>query len=200
MTIQATVIDGLAGASPEQSEGDAFTSLIAEFSDTGADAHKVDYLRNRYAGFNRKDSATIAGVKIATSNKWLKEDPRVAHFDAIVTSGDRKSLRKDVISEEWYKNFWLLLKRDEYVFKKVHGMLEEPYLEIDINGQQKVKTGSPPMTKQDWDYFSQMRKMYTPDAWASIEKVLAGQSSTFNINEFILTMGQTQINLAPEQV
>lgn len=199
MTIQSAVIDAISPANPEQGEGDAFTSLIAEFNDVGQDARKIDYLKHRYAGFNRKESATITGVKLSTVNQWIKNDPRVARFDQLVTTGKRRELRKDVLQEEWYRNFYLVLQRDGYVLKKVHGLLEEPYLEIDGNGKQHTRTGSPPMTKQDWDYYSQMRKMYTPDAWSSIEKVISGQGGTFNINEFILNMGQNQqINLASE--
>lgn len=198
MTIQSAVIDSISPANPEQGEGDAFTSLIAEFDDVGQDARKIDYLKHRYAGFNRKESATLAGVKLFTSNRWIKDDPRVARFDELVTTGKRRELRKEVLQEEWYRNFYRVLLRDGYVLKKVHGMLEEPYLEIDINGKQHTRMGSPPMTKQDWDYYSQMRKMYTPDAWSSIEKVISGQGGTFNINEFILNMGQNQqINLPP---
>ena len=180
MTIQSAVIDAISPANPEQGEGDAFTSLIAEFDDVGQDARKIDYLKHRYAGFNRKESATITGVKLSTANQWIKNDPRVARFDQLVTTGKRRELRKDVLQEEWYRNFYLVLQRDGYVLK------------------QHTRMGSPPMTKQDWDYYSQMRKMYTPDAWSSIEKVISGQGGTFNINEFILNMGQNQqINIPP---
>ena len=52
------------------------------------------------------------------------------------------------------------------------------------------------MQKEDWDYYAQMRKMYTPEAWASIEKAMAGQVTTFNIAEFVLNMGHNQqVNL-----
>ena len=54
------------------------------------------------------------------------------------------------------------------------------------------------MTPQDWDEYKGMRKMYTPEAWAQIEKAIAGEGSTFNIAEFVLDMSQkhTQVNIA----
>ena len=185
------VVDAVMPGTAEQAELDAMASLIAEF-DAAVDARKIDYLKHRYAGFNRKESGTIAGVKTATVHKWLKEDPRVARYDELVTTGKRKDLRKDVLQEEWYKNFHLVMVKDNYVLRKAHGMLEEPYLEVDSNGKYHTKMGSPPMTKDDWGYYSQMRKMYTPDNWASIEKALAGKGTEFNIHELILNMGQNQ--------
>ena len=196
MVIESTITQGIAPAGPEQAENDAFASLIAEF-DNANDARKIDYLKHRYAGFGKKDSATLAGVKLATANKWIKEDPRVTHFDNQVSTGKRKELRKDVLQEEWFRNFHLVIERDAYILRKVHGLLEEPFLDINMAGEQVTRTGSPPMTKRDWDYYSQMRKMYTPDAWASIEKVISGQGNVFNIAEFVLDLSnKTQINNA----
>jgi hypothetical protein len=190
-----TIDTAIAPAGPEQAEYEALTSLIAEFDDA-ADARKIDYLKHRYAGFNRKESATLAGVKLPTSNKWLKEDPRVARFDELVSTGKRRELRKDVLQEEWFRNFALVMKRDAYILKKVHGLLEERVLDIDIHGARAWRTGSPMMTKSDWDEYTHMRKMYTPDAWASIEKAISGKGIEFNIAEFVLNMpNNQQINI-----
>ena len=197
MVVETAITQAIAPAGPEQAENDAFASLIAEF-DNATDTRKIDYLKHRYAGFGKKDSATLAGVKLATANGWIKNDPRVAHFDNQVSTGKRRELRKDVLQEEWYRNFHLVIEQDAYILKKVHGLLEEPFLDINSAGEQVTRMGSPPMTKRDWDYFSQMRKMYTPDAWASIEKAVSGQDTIFNISEFVLNMPTNQqINNAP---
>jgi hypothetical protein len=177
--------------SPEQVENDALLSMLGEF-EAETDARKLNYLKHRYAGFTRKESATLAGVKIATSNTWLKEDPRVKHYDDIVTSGQRKGFRKEILHTEWSRNFWMILKQDERILKKVHGLLEEDILDVDIHGKRVVRRGSPMMRKEDWDYFSQMRKMYTPEAWSAIEKVMAGNTGQFNIHDFILNIAGTQ--------
>tara|TARA_Y100000310_G_scaffold328215_1_gene396003 strand:- start:34759 stop:35361 length:603 start_codon:yes stop_codon:yes gene_type:complete len=197
------VITALAPAPTDsvQAETQALTVLLEEFDLDGRDAAKVDYLKNRYAGFNRKEAGTLAGVRISTVNKWLKLDPRVSRMDATLATGQRKEFRKEVLQEEWFRNFYLVLQRDAYVLKKVHGLLEEPYLEMTGNGQRIRKLGSPPMLKQDWDYYGQMRKMYTPDAWASIEKAISGPGTSFNISEFILNLGHTQqVNIQPSPV
>jgi transposase len=181
-----------APASPEQAENEALLSILAEFDSDPADARKIDYLKNRYAGFRRKEAATLVGVSIITVNKWIKLDTRVARYDALVSTGKRREFRKDVLQEEWFRNFYLVLRRDEYILKKVHGLLEESYLEVTASGKQTRKVGSPAMRKEDWDYFAQMRKMYTPDAWASIEKVLAGSQGQLNIAEFIINIARNQ--------
>ena len=181
-----------------QAENQALTVMLEEFDLDGRDAAKISYLRNRYAGFNRKEAGTLAGVRISTVNKWLKLDPRVARLDNTLSTGKRQEFRKEVLREEWFRNFYLVLQRDAYVLKKVHGLLEEPYLEMNGKGQYVHKLGSPPMLKQDWDYFGQMRKMYTPDAWASIEKALAGPGTSFNIAELILNLQQNnQLSIQP---
>ena len=181
-----------------QAENQALTVMLEEFDLDGRDAAKISYLRNRYAGFNRKEAGTLAGVRISTVNKWLKLDPRVARLDNTLSTGKRQEFRKEVLREEWFRNFYLVLQRDAYVLKKVHGLLEEPYLEMNSKGQYVHKLGSPPMLKQDWDYFGQMRKMYTPDAWASIEKALAGPGTSFNIAELILNLQQNnQLSIQP---
>jgi len=190
------VIDTLVPRSEEQAENDALSSLLNQFDGEGSDTRKVDYLKHRYAGFRRKEAATIAGLTIATINKWLKDDPRVAEFDNLVTTEKRKPLRKEVLQEEWYRNFYLVMQKDAYVLRKAHGLLEETILSIDSHGKQTRRVGSPVMQKADWDYYAQMRKMYTPEAWASIEKAMAGQTTTFNIAEFVLNMGHNQqVNL-----
>ena len=200
MVANTAIIEALTPANPVDAENDAFQSLVAEF-DSEQDARKIDYLKHRYAGFTRKESATITGVKASTANKWIKEDPRVARFDELVSTGKRKELRKDVLQEEWFKNFYLVIKKDAYIIRKAHGLLEEPYLEIKADGTRVQKMGSPSMLKADWDYFAQMRKMYTPDAWASIEKVISGQGGQFNIDQFVLNLAQNQqINVGPERV
>jgi len=178
---------------PTQGENDALVSLLETFDNPGQDERKLEYLQHRYAGFTRRESATLTGVSVTTSNKWLKDDPRMAHYDGLVSTGKRKDLRKDVLQADWFRNFHLVLQQDAYILKKVHGLLKERFLEVTSTGERKWTVGSPAMRKEDWDYFSQMRKMYTPDAWASIEKAISGQTGTFNINEFILTMN-TQIN------
>ncbi len=191
MVVESTILDALAPANPVEAENDAFISLVAEF-DAEQDARKIDYLKHRYAGFSRKESATITGVKVSTANKWIKEDSRVARFDELVSTGKRKELRKDVLQEEWYKNFYLVIKKDAYIIRKAHGLLEEPYLEVKADGTRVTKMGSPSMLKSDWDYWAQMRKMYTPDAWANIEKVISGKGGTFNIDEFVINLAQNQ--------
>ncbi len=193
-----TPANALAPIDTAQAESQALDVMLGEFDLDGNDNHKVAYLRNRYAGFTRKEAGALAGVRIATVNKWLKEDERVTRMDAVVSTGRRQEFRKEVLQEEWYRNFYLVLQRDTYVLKKVHGMLEEPYLETDIHGTLKRRMGSPPMQKQDWDYYAQMRKMYTPDAWASIEKALTTRSAQFNIAGLILNMAQNQqVNISP---
>ncbi len=179
------VLDVLAPNTHEAAELDALASLLTEF-DSDADSTKVDYLKHRYAGFTRKESATLAGVKVATSNKWLKDDPRMSHFDDLVNTEKRKSLRKEVLQESWGRNFYLVLKKDEYILRKAHGLLEEPVLRIALDGSQKWSTGSPQMTESDWDYYKNMRKTYTPESWKAIEATMAGQGAQFNIATFIL--------------
>ena len=179
-------------ATGPESEPLALESLLREFDADGRDKLKVDYIRHRYAGFTRKESGMLAGVTITTVNKWLKEDPRTKEADLIVSTGQRQGLRREVLQEEWFRNFYLVLQRDAYLLKKAHGMLEEIVLERNSKGQLVRKLGSPPMQKQDWDYFSQMRKMYTPDAWGAIEKAISNQGVQFNVAEFILNLAQTQ--------
>lgn len=186
------MVNGLLSAPVDapKAETQALTVLLEEFDLDGRDAAKMSYLKHRYAGFNRKEAGTMAGVRISTVNKWLKEDLRVSRMDNTMSTGSRKDLRKEVLEEEWFRNFYLVLQRDAYVLKKVHGLLEEPYLEMTGSGARITKLGSPPMQKQDWDYFAQMRKMYTPDAWASIEKAITGPGTSFNIAELVLNMQQ----------
>lgn len=193
-----TPIDALAAIDTTQAENQALEVMFSEFDPDSHDNHKVAYLRNRYAGFTRKEAGVLAGVRIGTVNKWLKEDERVTRMDAVVSTGRRQEFRKEILQEEWYRNFYLVLHRDAYVLRKVHGLLEEPYLEVSAKGVLKRKLGSPPMQKQDWDYYSQMRKMYTPDAWASIEKALTTRDTQFNIAGLILNLAQTQqVNISP---
>ena len=175
-----------------ESETQALESILRGFDADGQDKRKVDYIRHRYAGFTRKESGMLAGVTITTVNKWLKEDPRTKEADLIVSTGQRQGLRREVMQEEWFRNFYLVLQRDAYLLKKAHGLLEEQVLERNSKGQLVRKLGSPPMQKQDWDYFSQMRKMYTPDAWGAIEKAISNQGVQFNVAEFILNLAQTQ--------
>ena len=180
-------------ASPEALESSAFVSLIAEFDETDQDHRKVEYLKHRYAGFTKKEASTLIGVNTGTVTRWANDDSRLEKYEREIGTMGRREIRKDVIQEEWYRNFYLVMKKDEQVLKKAHGMLDEPYLEMDVTtGELKRKTGSPPMTKDDWKYFSQMRKMYSPEAWASIEKVVTGGSGDFNISEFVLNIAQNQ--------
>lgn len=179
-------------ANPEQAESTALMAMMTEFSGAGVDIRKLDYLKNRYAGFGQREAAKLSGVTTPTVNKWMKEDPRVAHYDGEVSTGSRKELRKEVLQGEWFRNFWLVLKRDQYILSKVHGLLDEPFLEVTADGRHITKRGSPSMRKEDWDYFSQMRKMYTPESWASIEKVISGNTGQFNIAEFVLNMASNQ--------
>jgi hypothetical protein len=179
--------------SPEQSAGNALSAMLTEFGSDGADGRKVEYLKNRYAGFGQRESAKLVGVTPSTVNKWLKEDSRVATYEGIVSTGKRQELRKDLVQAEWFRNFWLVIQRDKYILAKVHGLLQEPYLEVTQDGRHINKMGSPSMRKDDWDYYAQMRKMYTPDAWANIEKVVSGNAGQFNIAEFVLNMANNQI-------
>jgi len=186
-------------ASPVHGENSALITMLAmvgEFDDEGGDARKIDFLKHRYAGFGRKESAILAGVSGLTAKKWIKDDPRVAKYDDIITTGGRKEIRKEVLQEEWFRNFYLILRRDEYILKKVHGLLDEPFLEVTTDGKRTMKRGSPMMRKEDWDYYSQMRKMYTPESWASIEKAISGNSGQFDINQFILNL-QVNNNATP---
>lgn len=189
------VLDLMTTPNAEQAELDSLATLLVEF-DTENDARKIDYLKHRYAGFTRREAATLAGVTLTTTNKWLKLDTRVAHFDHLVTTDKRKSLKKDVLQEEWGRNFYMVMKKDSYILRKSLGMLEERVFSIDMHGKQTSRMGSPVMQKEDWDYFHHMRKTYTPEAWNAIEKAMAGQVNTFNIAEFIINQAQTQqVNL-----
>ena len=114
MVLAETITSAVTPVNDAGAENDALVSLMAEFSESG-DTTKVSYLKHRYAGFTRKEAATLAGVKITTTNKWLKEDSRVAHFDNLVSTGKRRELRKDVLQEEWFRNFYLVLERDKYI-------------------------------------------------------------------------------------
>lgn len=185
-------------STPEQAETEALRSMMEEFTQDGADLNKVTYLKHRYAGFTRKESALLIGLTLTTVNGWIKKDTRVAEYELTMSTGKRRELRKGVLEEEWFRNFYLVLQRDAYVLKKVHGLLEEPYQEMRADGSTVTRHGSPAMRKEDWDQYTQLRKMYTPDAWATIEKVLSGQSGTFNIAELILNMSHnTQVNIQP---
>ena len=175
-----------------EAETNTLEAMLHGFDADGQDKRKVDYLRHRYAGFTRKESGKLAGVTITTVNKWLKEDPRTKEADLLVSTGQRQGLRKEVLQEDWFRNFYLVLQRDSYLLRKSHGMLEEVVWERAANGTMVRRLGSPPMQKQDWEYFSQMRKMYTPDAWAAIEKAISKQGVQFNVAEFILNLAQTQ--------
>ncbi len=177
--------------SKAQAETDSLASLLAEFDGTG-DTTKMDFLKHRYAGFSRKEASTLAGVTIKTTNSWRKSDPRIARFDDLVTTGSRRGLRKDVLQEEWFRNFYLVLEQDKYILNKVHGLLEERVMFIEADGTRKWTIGSPAMTNSDWGYYAQRRRMYTPDAWASIEKAIVGEDTTCNIAELVLNMAQQQ--------
>ena len=188
-------INTLTPVDSTQDENQTLTAMLSEFDGDGKDAEKVDYLKHRYAGFNRKESATLAGRTITTINKWLKEDSRVASMDLIVGTGQRREFRREVLTEEWFRNFYLVLQRDGYILKKVHGLLYEEILETSTTSASGYKKGmgSPPMQKADWDYFAQMRKMYTPDAWASIEKAISKDSGQVDITSLILNLTQQNI-------
>ena len=185
-------------ASAPEAESKSLEFVLQQFDVDGQDKRKVDYLRHRYAGFTRKESGGLAGVTIHTVNQWLKQDSRMGDADLSMVTGLRKELRREVLQEEWYRNFYLVLQRDAYVLKKVHGLLEEPILEQTGRGMVR-KTGSPPMQASDWKYYSEMRKMYTPESWAAIEKALSKQGNQFNIAELILNLGHNQqVNVTPQ--
>ncbi len=175
-------------ANPEQAELQALGALIADFEGDGQDSKKLEYLKHRYAGFRRSEAAVLTDVKLSTINRWIKNDPRVAHFDNLVSTGNRRELRKEVLEEEWYRNFHLVILQDAHILKKASGLLEEEVTEILPNGKTRRVTICPPMTKADWDRFGQMRKMYNMDAWATIEKVVKGEDKNFNIASVIMNI------------
>ena len=103
------VLDLVTAPNDEAAELDSLASLMGEF-DSEADLRKIDYLKHRYAGFTRKESAKLAGVNLATSNKWLKEDPRVKHFEGLVTTDKRKALKKGMSCAVTYEGHRTLAK------------------------------------------------------------------------------------------
>ena len=195
MTIAPAVLDELTPASPEESELEALGALIADFEGDGQDENKLTYLKHRYAGFRQRESAILTGIKQSTIKRWIKEDPRVAHFDQLVSTGNRRELRKQVLQEEWFRNYHLVAARDSYILRKVHGMLEEVVDEVRLDGSLKKTTISPPMTKQNWEEYAALRKTYSTEAWKTIESVVKGTDGEFNIHTLILGIGQQQVNV-----
>ncbi len=182
------VLDTMKPNTPEQAEVEALESLLSTFDNEGADERKMAYLKHRYAGFTKKESAIMINIKPATIAGWRKDDARFVEFDDIVVTGKRKEFRKEVLSQEWHRNFYLVITQDSYILRKAHGLLEEvDVTDIAPDGTLFHRRASPPMTKADWDYFHSMRKSYTPQAWEQVEKILSGNTgTTFNINEFVV--------------
>lgn len=197
MTIAPGAIIEVTPETSEQAEIEALGALIADFEGDGQDENKLTYLKHRYAGFRQREAAVLTGIKTSTIKRWIKDDPRVAHFDNQVSTGNRRTLRREVLQEEFFRNFHLAVQHDAYLFKKANGLLQETVTEVLPDGRRKQTVISPPMTKVDWEQYNQIRKFYTVEAWNTVEKVAKGQTTELTIDQLILNIAQDQqVNVA----
>ena len=195
MTTTPVIIDQVTPDGPEQATLEALGSLIADFEGDGQDESKLTYLKHRYAGFKHREASILTGVKQSTIKRWLRDDARLAHYETQITTGNKRGLQREVFQEEYFRNYHLVMQRDTYILKKVHGLLEEKVIEVMPGGKHRETVISPPMRDKDWEEYAAMRKTYSPEAWKTIESVAKGQDGEFNIHTLILGIGQQQVNV-----
>jgi hypothetical protein len=174
-------------ALPQSEALDVILTTFKRFAQhDDANERQVKYLQMRYMGFTKSECRDRAKIKQSTLNIWRHDDDfRMLDDQAVAT---QKEIRDQIVEYRWFRNLYLVMERDEYVLKKANGMLDEEYVDYDDDGRALLTRGSPPMSKEDWDYFHKMRAMYTPQQWSTIEKKFTEKAGDFNITQFITNM------------
>jgi len=169
-------------------------TLLPVFSDRDDSAkRRAEYLQNRYMGFSRTESRKLVGVSDATVSIW-RRNKEFKQLDDIGVARVA-DVKKEIVQFNFLRNLHLVMTKDQYVLKKANGLLEEKYVDFDDEGRAFDAVGSPPMDKDDWDYFHRMRRMYTLAEWNVMEKLLKGEEpKEFNINQLILNQDNRQVN------
>lgn len=152
---------------------------------------RVDYLQMRYMGFTRDESRLHVKVTRNTISRWRSDDDFSYLDDQAVAA--HKDIRDQIVEFKWFRNMYLLMTKDEQILMKANGMLEETYLDHDESGRIVEKYGSPPMDKEDWDYFNKMRAMYSLQQWSVVQKQFKEENPSFNITNYIMNRN-VQVN------
>jgi len=132
--------------------------------DKGTPAQR-EYLGYRYTGFTKEQAAKMSGITMYDVDEWASEDEHFKDIDSRL-SWDRPlrvHVRREVLEHIFSRNLRIALDIDRKVLEKARDEWEE-------------------LSRDELLYLMNIRKFYTAQELATIEKVLSGQSGVdFNI-------------------
>ena len=151
-------------ANPESIAAVVLPTYIPEDSDMAR------YLSYRVTGFTIMEACELTHISYETVKRWRKEDPSFKQLDTGDMYQLRKDLSKNYLDIEYTRNFHLMLERDrELLFKSMRN--------------------PEGLTKDEENYITKIRSMYTPQQLSQMRDLLEDRGSKakeFSWEELVL--------------
>lgn len=133
-------------------------SLIPYLDANEVERKKSIYLSYRFTGFAIREAIGHADISESTLRRWREVDSKFVELEAQTTGPDRAKLKKEVINEQFIRNFRRVLDMDGKVIEKMHYQPDE-------------------MTKAELDWMGRMRSHYTATQMELLERILDPNSA-----------------------
>lgn len=136
------------------------------------DDERALYFGYRSSGLSVRETLNI----IERSKAWLsgqRHDPVFVDLEGRIPEF-RKTLSKEYVELDFYRNFRLILHKDHQIIKRSLGM------EKDENGEVVQ------LTNKDQEYLIKLRSQYSPAQIQILEQVVSGKEDGFNWAKFVM--------------
>ena len=164
---------------------EAVKSLLPMLQARDTDAQHT-YLSARYCGFSHSEACIMAKVNSDAIHRWRTTDEMFKTYESkIDDKAFREEVRKDTLTTLYFRNAFLISRKDAEILLKANNMLNIEYQEINEKGEYVTKHGTPPLTSFEKSYLLQIRKEYSPSQMAVLEKLLTGKDEGFSITDLI---------------
>jgi len=137
------------------------------------DDEKAMFLGYRASGLSVREALQMVN-RGKSWLSWIRTDARFADLEGRIPEF-RKTLAKEYIELEFYRNFRLALEKDYQVLKK--SISKEP----DEDG----KLHTTVLSRQEHEYLIKLRSQYTPAQIQILEAVVTGSNGGFDFAKFV---------------
>lgn len=129
-------------------------TLLARIPLMAGSSKKAAYLAFRATGFTIGKACDLAGTTRQSIQNWRNSDPVFRMWEQEKLHELQSHVGYDVIKFDFLRNMKLLLHQDMTIIAKAMMGLDE-------------------LSQREWEQYKNVRKMYTPNDWLALEKILA---------------------------
>lgn len=173
--------DSLVRYAPRSAEEDmptevAIASTLVPYSRDDARARYLGYMS---CGFDIRETLQLIGRKKSWLS-WCRTDPKFVELENNLPE-IRKSLAKEYIELEFYRNFRLVLEKDYRILRKTLNPDQVPVVLADGS----TKEVDAVLPRQDQEYLLKIRSQYNAQQLQIIEALVSGAGGGFNFAQWV---------------